>query len=180
MTSVRITADEGLMCLSVGSIQYLRAEQKNVAGMDHGTWVPERGTVRKLGEKLNGLMAEYALCSMLGVPWRAGVQGIGGTDAEHVMCRSTEHARGELFVPVTEALEFPDTAMAMVTGSWPIFKFAGWLPMADIPQNGKLYHRGDRHEIIKIKIEQESYWVSQAKLLPSIESLREFQLTKGE
>lgn len=163
---LQLTADEGMAAGSAGLLQQLRAA-RNGMRHDHGVLVPSRGDARRMGETINGMMAEYALCKTLNISWTAGAAGINTADAcdNRLLIRSTDMLDGHLLITVQETMKFPNAAYALVVGSWPTFHFAGWCWVRDAVRDEYLRRRGSGSTI-------DAYWIPQtSEILQGFQSL---------
>lgn len=162
-----LTADEGIAVAAAAVLQQMRAAQKGWQGSDHGTRVTERGAARRMGETINGMMAEYALCKALNVAWEAGVKGLRTGDvSERLFVRSSDFEEAHLLVTAQEAREFPSADYALMIGAWPHFRFVGWAPIADLCRPDLYRARGERSTM-------DAYWIPQdSSLLRDFASLQ--------
>lgn len=169
-TEMKLSFDEGMAVAAAAVVQQFRATSKGLK-RDHGVIVPERGEARRMGERINGMMAEYALCKKLDVSWHAGVAGLktGDICGNRLFVRATDMNTGHLMITAQEARDFPDAAYALMVGFWPMFRLAGWCWVRDAVQDRWFRRRGDGSTI-------DAYWIPQAGsgILHDFEALREF------
>lgn len=158
---IDLTNDEGMAAASVAVLQQFRALQKGWLAQGKDTSYPPRSISQTWGDRIEGMLAEVAVCKALNVAWFAGIAGLNGADAgSRILIRSTPikymHS-GHHFVTLRDSNKHPNAASVAVAGCWPRWTIIGWVSVADAM----------RPEWLRTKEQgstEDSYWVPMASL----------------